>query len=62
MLDYLKALLEREDGASAVEYGLVVAFVGVVVAGALWGFGNEIENFFGNMAGSLPNNPTADSP
>lgn len=36
----------RDDGASAVEYGLLVALVAVVIAGAVVFLGNALEDQF----------------
>ena len=36
----------RDKGASAVEYGLLVALIAVVIAGAVWGLGNALSGRF----------------
>lgn len=55
MVGRIADFFRDENGASAVEYGLVLAFAGLVVAGALWGFESQIEEFFtGFVTDSLP--------
>jgi pilus assembly protein Flp/PilA len=45
----LRALrTRRDDGASAVEYGLLVALIAVVIAGGVLALGNALETNFGN--------------
>lgn len=42
----LKALRKRDEGASAVEYGLLVAAIAVVIALAVWGLGEALNDQF----------------
>jgi pilus assembly protein Flp/PilA len=48
----------RDKGASAVEYGLLVALIAVVIAGAVWGLGSALSGKFGNVRDCV----TADAP
>jgi len=45
MTDRLRRVLvtSRERGASAVEYGLLVAAIAAVIVGAVFGFGHLVE-------------------
>lgn len=46
--------LEREEkGATAVEYGLMVGLIAVVIIGAVTLLGSNIKALFTNIAGSL---------
>ena len=45
--------MHRERGAIAVEYGVVVAFVVLVIAVALAAFGVQITNWLNALAGLL---------
>ena len=45
--------LDREEGATMVEYGLLVALIAVVVAVAATTLGQGISTLFGNVAGDL---------
>jgi pilus assembly protein Flp/PilA len=47
--------LEREEkGATAVEYGLMVGFIAVVIIGAVTFLGTQIRDLFNSIANSLP--------
>ena len=45
--------LDREEGATMVEYGLLVALIAVVVAIAAQLLGVSISGLFGQVTGSL---------
>ena len=47
-------ILRDETGATAVEYGLIVAAVAAVVVVVLLVFGNKINNSFGNITTRIP--------
>lgn len=57
MISQLFALLrnihEDNDGASLVEYGLLVALIALVVVAALTATGTSISSLFNNIAGNL---------
>lgn len=42
----LSRLRHRDEGASAVEYGLLVALIAVVIAVAVYGLGTALNNKF----------------
>ena len=42
----IKAFLADEEGASAVEYALLVAGIAVAVAAAIWGLGDVVKAKF----------------
>jgi pilus assembly protein Flp/PilA len=45
LVSNLRALRKRrDDGASAVEYGLLVALIALVIGGALWALGSTLQN------------------
>ena len=46
--------LRDESGATAVEYGLVVATVAAVIIVVLFIFGNKINNTLGNVTSKMP--------
>lgn len=62
MLTYIKAHLGMNDeGATALEYGMLVAFIAIIIAVAVGAFGNELKAFFegigdqtGIVAGTAP--------
>jgi len=57
MIQYLQILLnahrDEERGASAVEYGLLVAQIAVVMAVGAALFGTELNNLFTSVAGQI---------
>lgn len=66
MLDYLRILLNArlakmdERGASAVEYGLLIAGIAALIVGVVFAFGGRISDIFDNtckqVAGDGTNN------
>ena len=46
--------LRDQSGATAVEYGLVVATIAAVIIVVLFLFGNKINNTVGNVASRMP--------
>ncbi len=51
---YLTSLLNRDDrGATAVEYGLMVALIAVVIIGAVTLLGTNLSNLFNTIAGAI---------
>ena len=53
MRNFLNALKRDEDGASLVEYAMLVALVAVAAVGAVTGFGTALAGFFGGLAAKL---------
>jgi pilus assembly protein Flp/PilA len=53
MKDMIKKFLREEEGASAVEYGLLVALIGVAIIGAVNALSGGIQGTFNTAAGSL---------
>ncbi|MEX5554498.1 Flp family type IVb pilin [Pseudomonas pergaminensis] len=44
----------RKEGASGIEYAIVVALVALVIVGAGTGLGTKIKDIFTNMTTSMP--------
>lgn len=53
MLTRIRTALRREDGASAVEYGLLVAGIAVVIIGAVFILGGAIKTQFTKVGSSI---------
>ncbi|MFT4264886.1 MAG: Flp family type IVb pilin [Nocardioides sp.] len=59
MIDYLRILLSahlaksEERGASAVEYGLLIAGIAVVIVAAVFFLGGKISGLFNDTATSI---------
>jgi len=53
MLTQLKMFLHDEDGATAIEYGLIAALVSVAAIGALTAMGNSLSTMFNTVSSAL---------
>lgn len=49
----LKRFLKNEDGATAIEYGLIAALIGVVIIGAVTSVGTGLQGTFNSVAAQL---------
>lgn len=45
----LRTLLENEQGATAIEYGLIAALIVIAMIGALSGLGGGVGGMWGNL-------------
>ena len=54
MLKSLKKLWKDEEGATAVEYGLIVAAIAGVIIVVMILLGNKVNNTLGNVASKMP--------
>ncbi|GAA5030619.1 hypothetical protein GCM10023258_28070 [Terrabacter aeriphilus] len=46
--------VNKDKGATAVEYGLMVALIAVVIIGAVAALGGKISNMFNDVATNIP--------
>lgn len=53
MYTSLIRLLKNEDGATAIEYGLIAALIAVAAIGAFTAVGTSLTSTFNNVAGKL---------
>jgi pilus assembly protein Flp/PilA len=53
LLDTTKKFVQAEEGASLVEYGLLLALIAVVCIGAVSALGVSVSGFLGGLAGSV---------
>ena len=53
MLSHILRFVKEEDGASAVEYGLLVALIAVVIWVAVSNIGTALNNMFTQIASNL---------
>lgn len=49
----LQKLLGDQAGATAIEYGLIAAFLGVAVITAMQGLGNSLANTYNTVGGKM---------
>ena len=53
MIKQINKFLREEEGASAVEYGLIVGLIAVVIVGVLTTTGGSLTTLFTNISGEL---------
>ncbi len=53
MTNLIRKFFQDETGASAVEYGLLVALIAVVIIGAVTALGNNIQGKFNQAANAI---------
>jgi len=53
MLKQMKKFLKNEDGATAIEYGLIAALIGVAIIAAVSSVGQGLEGTFNSVAEKL---------
>ncbi len=49
----IKKLFKNEEGATAIEYGLIAALIGVVIIGAVTSLGTGLTGTFNSIAAEL---------
>jgi pilus assembly protein Flp/PilA len=55
MSKFFKKLIKNEQGATAIEYGLIAALIAVAAIGALGAVGNELSSTFNGVSSELSN-------
>ena len=53
MSKFLK-LIRNDEGATAIEYGLIAALIAVAAIGAMQGIGSRLNTTFNNVSSHLP--------
>ncbi len=53
MFKLIRRFAEDEDGATAIEYGLIAALVSVAAIGALTAMGNSLGTMFNTVSSAL---------
>ena len=46
-------LIKNDEGATAIEYGLIAALIAVAAIGAMTSVGNKLNTTFNNVSNSL---------
>lgn len=49
----VKAYATKDDGATAIEYGLIAAGIALAISAAVFAFGGELNTLFEGMGDSL---------
>ena len=52
-MTFFKNLVRDEQGATAIEYGLIAALIAVAAITAMQSLGNELDDTFGNVKSEL---------
>lgn len=47
------AYLKQEDGATAIEYGLIAAGISLVIVASVFAFGDDLGALFETLSGAL---------
>ncbi len=50
---FFRHLQKNEEGATAIEYGLIAALIAVIIIGAVTLVGTDLSNMFNTVANSL---------
>ncbi|MDH5722033.1 MAG: Flp family type IVb pilin [Alphaproteobacteria bacterium] len=53
MLDLMKKYLKNEDGATAIEYGLIAAGISIAIAATVFLVGGSIDGLFNQVVAAL---------
>ncbi len=48
-----RKLIRNEDGATAIEYGLIAALIADAASGAMQGIGTKLNSTFNNVSSQL---------
>ena len=52
-MTFFKNLVRDEQGATAIEYGLIAALIAVAAIGAMTSLGSKLGRTFNNVSGNL---------
>lgn len=58
-MNALRNFVQDESGASAVEYGLLIALIAVAMIGAVTTLGHSLSGMFAGIASTISGVPTA---
>jgi pilus assembly protein Flp/PilA len=53
MKNFFARFIKDESGATAIEYGLIAALVGVAIIGGVRSLGSKLSSTFSNVSGNL---------
>ena len=54
MVEFAQKKLDRENGATAVEYGLMVGLIAIAIIVAVTTLGGKLTDLFTSITGKLP--------
>lgn len=50
----LRNWADNDEGATALEYGILVALIAIIIVGGVTIFGQALDTFFRGIAGKVP--------
>lgn len=53
MINLLRSIVRNEDGATAIEYGLIAALIAVAVMATVAGLGSQLDTTFSKTSSQL---------
>ncbi|MDH2234978.1 Flp family type IVb pilin [Pigmentiphaga sp. GD03639] len=53
-MNQVMKFLKEDDGATAIEYGLIAGLIAVVIIGVLTNLGTGLKEMFGKVVAQLP--------
>lgn len=56
-MKFINKLLRDEQGATAIEYGLIAALIAVAAIGTMSSLGGELSGTFGDVSSKLADRP-----
>jgi pilus assembly protein Flp/PilA len=62
MLAFIRKLLKKEDGATAIEYGLIAALIAVAIIAAAGSIGDSLDTMFTSVSTELESAVTPSAP
>jgi pilus assembly protein Flp/PilA len=62
MINSIKKFFQNEEGATAIEYGLIAALIAVACIAALTAVGGQLSETFSGIGGSLSDARTTEDP
>ena len=54
-MQFIRKMLKNEEGATAIEYGLIAALIAVAAIVAMQNVGTSLTNTFNGVSGTLTN-------
>jgi pilus assembly protein Flp/PilA len=54
LVHWLSAVRDRERGATATEYAILVGFIAIVIVAGVTVFGSQLNDWFSSIASQLP--------
>ncbi len=62
MIKLIKRFAKEEDGATAIEYGLIAALIAVAIIGAVGAVGDQLTTMFQDVADAVEDPDAASAP